>query len=203
MNGKKRIIIDPGEYYVTRDNIILSTLLGSCVAACLWDPVNRVIGMNHFLLANRRYAQEMPVIVSEAGRYGIHAMEMLINTMLGKGASRGHLRAKAFGGGNVLKNITAGDSFFAVGDVNSRFIIEFLRNENIPLETQHLGGDFGRVIHFDAIDYSVYMKRIETGVDQKKLVEEEKQYFRKEIAEHDREEKSKVSQGEAGSIQYW
>jgi chemotaxis protein CheD len=201
MKGRKRVIIDPGEYHVTNDNIILSTLLGSCVAACIWDPVNRVIGMNHFLLANRRYAQEMPVIVSEAGRYGIHAMELLINSMLRKGANRKLLRAKAFGGGNVLRNVAAGDSFYAVGDVNSRFIIEFLRNENIPLETQHLGGDFGRIIHFDAHDYSVYMKRIETGAE-KQLVEEEKQYFRKEIAEHEREEKAKVDQG-AGSIQYW
>lgn len=200
--GRKRITLDPGEFYASPDNdVILSTLLGSCVSTCLWDPVNHVFGMNHFLLANRRYAQQMPVIVSDAGRYGINAMEMLINAMLAKGANRRHFRAKAFGGGNVLKSVPGTDDFFAVGDVNSRFIIEFLQNENIPLDSQHLGGNFGRVIHFDGHDFSVYMKRIEQSTVNK-VVEEERQYFRKEIAEHDREEAAKVKQG-AGSIQYW
>ena len=103
--GLKRFTIDPGEYHVASGNVVISTLLGSCVAACLWDPVKRLIGMNHFLLANQRYSKSLSVIQSEAGRYGIHAMELLINAMLKAGADRANLQAKAFGGGNVLQNL--------------------------------------------------------------------------------------------------
>ena len=101
--GLPRIIIDPGESYVTKKDEIISTLLGSCVAVCLYDPVNRVIGMNHFLLAQQHSAHNAALLGSEGGRYGIHAMELLINQMLKQGAQRIHLKAKAFGGGDVLK----------------------------------------------------------------------------------------------------
>ena len=200
--GKRRIIIDPGEYYVTTDDEYISTLLGSCVAACLWDPINHVVGMNHFLLANKRYSHNTAVIASEAGRYGINAMELLINAMLHKGAKKHNIRAKAFGGGNVIKNSITGDNFFAVGEVNSRFISEFSINEHIPMESSHLGGDSGRLIHFDASDFSVYMKRIEITADQK-IISEERRLYREQLNEHDREEHDKVKPGEAGSIQYW
>jgi len=83
--------------------------------------------MNHFLLSNRRYAKNLPVCLSEAGRYGIHAMELLINEMLQKGAKRGNLRAKAFGGGTMHGVSTTQDNFFCVGEVNVRFIREFLK----------------------------------------------------------------------------
>jgi chemotaxis protein CheD len=91
-------VIHPGDYRVGRGPIVLSTLLGSCVAVCLYDPVRRLIGMNHFLLANRRCCRDVPVLASEAGRYGVHAMELLIDRMLHCGARRRDLKAKAFGG---------------------------------------------------------------------------------------------------------
>ncbi len=185
----KRVVIHPGEHHVCKSEKMISTLLGSCVAACLYDPVMRVIGMNHFLLANKRYAREKPqVLDSEAGRYGMYAMELLINNMLKVGAQRWNLRAKVFGGGNVLPGVEGGgDSFFAVGDVNSRFILEYLRNENIPVVAQGLGGNHGRVIHFVSTDYSVFVKRI--AKSRTLAVEkQEKQYWRKSIKEHEEEE---------------
>jgi len=182
--GIHRYTIDPGEYHVARGNVMISTLLGSCVAACLWDPVTRIIGMNHFLLANNRYALEVPVIQTEAGRYGIHAMELLINAMLKAGAHKSRLQAKAFGGGNVLKQQFSGESFFAVGDVNSRFIVEFLANEGINLQSSNLGGEHGRVIHFMGSDFSVYMKRIEKVSAEKQLITAEHQYYHKELSRH-------------------
>lgn len=194
-HGKKRVIIDPGEYYTSKEDIIISTLLGSCVSVCLWDPVNRIIGMNHFLLANRNYSNHVPLISSDAGRYGIHAMELLINAMQRKGANRHLLRAKAFGGSNVLMGINQGNSHFAIGDMNSRFIIEFLRNENIPLEASDLGGSSGRVIHFTANDFSVYMKRIGKSAEQS-LVREEQRYFQNEVSEQERK-------SQENSIQFW
>jgi chemotaxis protein CheD len=119
--NRKHIIIDPGEYCVANEEVVITTLLGSCVSACLYDPYNKIIGMNHFLLSNKRYARDMPVCTTEAGRYGIHSMELLINEMWNWGAQRGKLKAKAFGGGSILKPVDAfTNSFFAVGEVKMK-----------------------------------------------------------------------------------
>jgi chemotaxis protein CheD len=123
--GLPRRDIQQGEHFATKTPTLLSTLLGSCVAACLYDPESGVAGMNHFLLANRRYARNMPMSVTDAGRYGVHAMELLINDLMRLGADRRRLKAKAFGGGAVLKDV-AEDNFLCVGDINARFIREFL-----------------------------------------------------------------------------
>jgi chemotaxis protein CheD len=176
----EHITIHPGEYYVSNKNVVISTLLGSCIAACLYDPVNRILGMNHFLLSNKRYAKDMPVCITEAGRYGINAMELLINGMLKLGAKRENLRAKAFGGGSLLPFTDRSDNFLCVGEVNCRFIVEFLKNDGIPLITADLGGDRGRVIRFSSDDYSVLRRKIaksRISVLQKK----EKQFWMKSI----------------------
>ncbi len=164
LSQKNRIQISPGEQFVATGDIILSTLLGSCVAACLYDPVNEVVGMNHFLLANRRYPRNMSLIAAEAGRYGVHAMEILINEMLKKGATRRYLKAKAFGGGSILKSMNNSSNFNCVGNVNARFIKEFLENERIPLVSSDLEGEFGRIIHFFSRDYSVHVRKVQKTI---------------------------------------
>jgi len=175
-----QITIMPGEYYVTDRNVMIRTLLGSCVAACLFDAESGVIGMNHFLLSNRRYAKNLPVCLSEAGRYGIHAMELLINEMLQKGAKRGNLRAKAFGGSTMYWVSPTQDNFFCVGDVNVRFIREFLKNEEIPLIAEDLGGETTRVIHFMSEDYSVQVRRIRK-LSASAISQEERQFWKESI----------------------
>ena len=170
----------PGEYYVTNRPATIHTLLGSCVSACLFDPVNRVVGMNHFLLSNRRYAMELPTCMSEAGRYGIHAMELVINEMLKLGAKRSNLRAKAFGGGSIYLNPEVKDNFYCVGEVNTRFIREFLKNDGIPLVAEDLGGENARVIHFLFDDYSVHVKKI-GKTTASGLVQTERQFWLKTI----------------------
>ncbi|OGT98545.1 MAG: chemotaxis protein CheD, partial [Geobacteraceae bacterium GWC2_48_7] len=170
----------PGEYYVSDRRVIISTLLGSCVSACLYDQVKGIIGMNHFLLSNRRYARNIPVCISEAGRYGIHAMELVINEMMKMGAERKNIRAKAFGGGSMLQSSGGEDNFFCIGEVNIRFIKEFLKNERIPLVTADFGGDCGRAIHFSFDDFAVYVKKIRIAVNPK-LIKIEKQYWQKNI----------------------
>ncbi|MEE4279547.1 MAG: chemotaxis protein CheD [Halieaceae bacterium] len=201
--GKKRVTIDQGEYYATRGNEIISTLLGSCVACCLWDPVSRTMGMNHFLLANRRFSKAMPVIVSEAGRYGIQAMELLINEMLKLGANRYLLKAKVFGGGNVLNLPDNQTPFAAVGDINGRFVREFLDNENIPILASNLGGTTGRVIHFDGDDFSVYMKRI-AKASQLSVAMEEKRYFEDQVRRRARAEAESKAHDDADSnVHIW
>jgi chemotaxis protein CheD len=156
----ERVTIDPGEYYSTDKPGVISTLLGSCIAACLYDPKNRLIGMNHFMLSNTRYSRDMPIHISEAGRYGIQAMELLINDMMAKGTNRRLLRAKIFGGATIVYRETENSNFFCVGQVNCKFIREFLDNEGIPIDAEDLGGNFGRVIHFSNGDFSVHRRKI-------------------------------------------
>jgi chemotaxis protein CheD len=170
-------VLHPGDFQVAEGTTTLSTLLGSCVAVCLYDPVRKLIGMNHFLLAYRRYSSNIPVLESEAGRYGIHAMELLINAMLGKGCARDRLQAKAFGGGNVLP---AADSLQCVGSMNTRFVITFLEQDGIPLVAADLGGNFGRQINFSGDDFSVLVRRI-PGSQTANLAAQERLYWRQVV----------------------
>jgi chemotaxis protein CheD len=181
-----RIIIDPGEYYVSTKQEVISTLLGSCVAACLYDPQKNIIGMNHFLLAYRHHSFTQPVIESEEGRYGMNAMELLINEMMVKGANRSNLKAKCFGGGDVLHLRGEAGGRQSVGGVNIQFIREFLKNEKIPLVSSSLGGDFGRNVHFVGDDFSVFVKKI--GSTQKLSLEaEERSYWKRSLEEHSKD----------------
>ncbi len=162
-----RVILEPGDWHASREAVTISTLLGSCVSACLFDPVNRVIGMNHFMLSNKRYSRELSYVASEAGRYGIQAMELLLNGMLKLGARRDQIKAKAFGGGSIMKTAPDTPNFLCVGQVNSKFIREFLETEGIPLLASDLGGEKGRVIHFSHGDYSVYVRKITSDRSEK------------------------------------
>jgi chemotaxis protein CheD len=174
----KRFVLSPGEYFVSEEKVAISTLLGSCVAACLWDEQNRIIGMNHFLLANRRYAKKECLCRTEAGKYGIHSMELLINGMMKLGARRENLRAKAFGGASMIVDTTRRDNLFCVGEVNSHFIVEFLKTDGIPLVGSDLGGDVGRVIHFFSDDFAVYSRKM-GKIRQEKIVQEEKGFWKR------------------------
>ncbi|GAB7026758.1 chemotaxis protein CheD [Geotalea toluenoxydans] len=166
----KRVILDPGEFHAAADATVISTLLGSCVSACLYDPIGKVIGMNHFLLSNRRYSRDLPLYVSEAGRYGIHAMELLINEMLKRGAQKRFLKAKVFGGANIMVSRESLGNFACVSEVNCRFIREFLKNENIDIVAEDLGKDHGRVIHFSNGDFAVYVRKIGQNRSQSLLI---------------------------------
>jgi chemotaxis protein CheD len=182
-----RVTIKPGEYHVTaEENVVIATLLGSCVSACLYDPVSRIIGMNHFLLSHRRYAKGIPVCVSEAGRYGIHAMELLINGMLKLGANRQNIRAKVLGGASLFDSSGGSGGFFCVGEVNSRFILEFLERDGIPLVASDLGGVSGRVIRFSSKDYSVLVRKIKKTANPD-LAKKEKQFWSRSLKETKRE----------------
>ncbi len=177
----KEITLHPGEYCASRQDVLLRTLLGSCISACLYDPVTRVIGMNHFLLTERRYSErEKPLYLTEAGRYGVHAMELLINDMIKLGGRRENLRAKVFGGSSLLGFNGTGTSP-SVGELNCRFIIEFLENDGIPLVASSLGGHRGRVIRFSSLDFSVLVRKL-GRFKVPEIVRSEKQYLRQSEA---------------------
>ena len=180
--GLARVVIDPGEYYSSREPVIISTLLGSCVSVCLYEPLSKVVGMNHFLLADSHFTVSKPVLNSEGGRYGIHAMELLINDMLRLGAKRNHLQAKVFGGGNILRIYQTGRT--AIGDVgatNARFVHEFLHTEKIPIQAADLGGDYGRRIYFRSTDYAVFMRKV---LQEKRMevAHKERSYWQQRLA---------------------
>jgi len=185
-----KLVVHPGGQATSAEPVLISTLLGSCIAVCLYDPINKVAGMNHFLLASKRYAKEMPVSITEAGRYGIHAMELLINDLLKLGAERKNFRAKVFGGGSVIET-NSNDNFMCVGEVNSRFIKDFLSLEKIKVESMDVGGVQGRVIKFRTDNYTVYRRLIKTTAVEK-LETNEYKYWKNEIKDEKKTEGGSV-----------
>jgi chemotaxis protein CheD len=137
--SEKRISVVQGDYGVSRDpSVVLASILGSCVAACVRDPVTGIGGMNHFLLPGEQSGDPL----NSAQRYGVHLMELLVNALLREGASRSRLEAKLFGGASVLA------SHFDVGARNGEFALRFLREEGIKVTSLSLGGTRGRKVEF-------------------------------------------------------
>lgn len=140
VDGFRRMHVIQGEWKVSNDpSVVLSTVLGSCVAACLRDPVANVGGMNHFLLPGSVDAVAQGGDVS---RYGVHLMELLINGLLKQGARRDRLEAKIFGGAKTIA------SFSNVGQQNADFATRFLRDEGIQIVGSSTGGDVGRKLEY-------------------------------------------------------
>ncbi|CCG40797.1 chemoreceptor glutamine deamidase CheD [Magnetospirillum molischianum] len=134
----------PGEHYVsTAGQEMIVTVLGSCVAACIWDPRMKIGGMNHFMLPDSG-AEYAPI--DKAMRYGNHAMEELINDLLRRGARREALEIKVFGAGNVIPGMVGGGA--SVGDRNAVFVRRYLGEEGLRLAAEDLGGPYPRRIHF-------------------------------------------------------
>lgn len=144
----------PGEYVVTDADVVLVTVLGSCVAACLRDPGLGIGGMNHFMLPGGESNSEAPANL--AARYGVHAMELLINDLLKHGARRDKLEAKVFGGGNVLRSFAVTD----VGHSNAVFVKRFLESERIPILAEDLEDKYPRKVYYFPRTGKVMVKRI-------------------------------------------
>lgn len=132
----------PGEFFVTRDETMIVTVLGSCVSVCLRDPIVKIGGMNHFLLPNDVGSDKS--LISDSARYGVYAMEILINQLVKMGATRSRMEAKVFGGGNVLKGLTTQN----VGEQNAEFVLDYLDNESIPIVARDLLDRFPRKVYF-------------------------------------------------------
>ena len=175
-----QVEVRPGDRYATAASFDIKTLLGSCVAACLYDQEAKVAGLNHFLLAAPRYSKDMPFTATEAGRYGIHAMELLINDMVKIGATRSRLRAKVFGGASVL-GLAREARFLCVNEVNQLFIRDYLATEGIPIMSEDLGGNLGRVIHFHSDSYRVFRRFIQKS--QTEVVEKDEHSYWKTAVE--------------------
>ncbi len=119
-------------------HVVLSTVLGSCVAACLRDPESGVGGMNHFLLPGTEDSRAY----GEAERYGAHLMEVLVNGLLKRNARRERLEGKIFGGARMLRGLSD------IGAKNAAFATRFLNNEGIRIVAENTGGTLGRRIEY-------------------------------------------------------
>jgi len=144
----------PGEYYYTGKNMLIVTVLGSCVSACIRDRVTGLGGMNHFMLPDGGGDAGSPV--SASMRYGTFAMEVLINDLLKAGARRENLEAKVFGGGAVLRGFTA----MNVGERNAAFVMQFLKTERIPVLAEDLNDIHPRKVYFFPKTGKVLVKKL-------------------------------------------
>lgn len=153
----------PGEYFVSNEEIVIMTVLGSCIAACLWDGKARVGGMNHFMLPDGEGGDG-------SGRYGSFAMELLINEMLKLGARRETMQAKIFGGAQVM----AGFTTMNVGERNTKFVIDYLSTERIPVVSQDVLDIHPRKVCFFPTSGKALVKRLAHSHPETLVVEERK-----------------------------
>jgi len=142
----------PGEYFVHDEDLLIMTTLGSCIAACLWDRQARVGGMNHFMLPDGASDGSG----NASGRYGSYAMELLINEMLKRGASRLTMEAKVFGGGQVI----SGMNTLNVGERNTAFVLDYLKTERIPVVSSDVMGIHPRKVCFLPCSGKAMVKRL-------------------------------------------
>ncbi|MCB1752413.1 MAG: chemoreceptor glutamine deamidase CheD [Gammaproteobacteria bacterium] len=163
----------PGEYYVSVQDELITTVLGSCISACIRDKVHRIGGMNHFMLpasADGRWGGNEG-IAGSATRYGNYAMEHMINDILKHGGVRRNLEVKVFGGGRII------DGMGNVGNNNIAFIREYLRIEGLPLVGEDLGDIYPRKVVYLPSSGRVWVKRIKT-LHKDALLWRERQYQR-------------------------
>lgn len=144
----------PGEYYFTNKDMLIVTVLGSCVAACIRDRVSGLGGMNHFMLPDGGGDSDNPV--SASMRYGTYAMEVLINQLLKSGARRENMEAKVFGGGAVLRGFTA----INVGERNAEFVLKYLKAEKMRITAEDLNDVYPRKVYFFPRTGKVLVKKL-------------------------------------------
>jgi len=163
----------PGEFYVTRHDEAISTVLGSCISACIADRRLGVGGMNHFMLPEDSSAgtadRWMDPASGLATRYGSHAMECLINELLKLGARREHFEIKLFGGGRILASMTD------VGARNAAFIREYLRSEGLTVAAEDLGDICPRRIIYFPESGKVRVRRLQP-LEATAIAERERRY---------------------------
>ncbi len=138
----------PGEYFVAREDLVVQTVLGSCIAACIWDSRLRIGGMNHFMLPEGGG--------DSSGRYGSYAMELLINELVKMGSSREYMQAKVFGGGAVIAGMTS----MNVGERNTKFVLDYLATERIPIVSKDVMDIYPRKVVFFPVSGKAMVKRL-------------------------------------------
>lgn len=169
--GITTVKILPGEYYISQKNERIETVLGSCISACVRDPIAGVGGMNHFMLPvnkNSRSANEL----SDANRYGNYAMENLVNALLSAGAKRDRLEFKLFGGGRIMSSMTN------IGWYNIGFAFDYIYTEGFKIVSQDIGDVYPRKVLYYPLSGRVRVRRL-NAMHNESLVDEENRYINK------------------------
>jgi chemotaxis protein CheD len=162
------IVLKPGDFYASCNGEVLYTVVGSCIATCIYDLQRTIGGMNHFMLPGLLHPNDL--LTSDLGRYGMFAMDLLIGELIKLGAQRKDLQAKVFGGGHVLKfRQRDGD----ITGSNIEFARKYLELEGIPVIKQDMGGNTGRKVLFFSDNSRVLMKRFDVRVDERVLHDEQ------------------------------
>jgi len=168
---KKLILIHIGGLHASKEPAVIETVLGSCVAVCLYDAAERIGGMNHILLPGEADLTRFDT----AARYGVNAMELLINRIAALGGNRHRIVAKAFGGAQILPSISKANG---MGRKNADFVLEFLRMERINLVSHDLGGHSPRKVYFHTDTGYAFLKTLPRISRSRVVSEELKQWVR-------------------------
>lgn len=158
--------VAPGEIFLSRDNIVITTVLGSCVSACITDSVVGIGAMNHFMLPTSSGGTNG---VSRLARFGSYAMEQLINEMLKFGCVKDNMQVKVTGGGNIM------GGGVNVGVQNTQFVIDYLRDEGLQIVSADLGGSRARKVVYFPLEGRLMVRKLEPQSNNA-LIEEERQY---------------------------
>ena len=183
--NKKIVNLAPGEFYVSGDDIIINTVLGSCVAVALYDPKLKIAGLNHFMLAEAKHLPELENVF-RVERYGLYAMEALINGLMKLGSRRSSLQAKVFGGSSVLDR--RDDSRLDIATDNILFAEKYLNAEKIPIINQDTAGTRARRIYLFPQTFRVLLRRVTPSEEFRKNMET----YRKRLEEEKRGEDKTV-----------
>ena len=161
----------PGDFYVTRDDEVLDTVLGSCVSACIRNPRLKIGGMNHFMLPRPSGGgnDTWENVAGRATRYGLASMEQLINRVLSAGGTRADLEVKIFGGGRVLSSLSD------VGNHNVTFVRDFLRQEGLKVSSEDVGSICPRHVQYFPLTGRVRVRHLKARQD---VVQEEQKYLK-------------------------
>jgi chemotaxis protein CheD len=177
--------IHPGAWAIENERP-LSTLLGSCVAVCLYDPVSRIGGLNHFMLPNMGRGQHGDVDSLLSGDY---AMESLLNALLNKGAKKSRLQAKAFGGGTIIN--TPGGSL-SIGMRNANFAKEWLDREDIRLISSDFLGPWSRKVLFVPNSGDAFCRRMVTNMVTAEVIAREERAYAETLARKSKAVENKI-----------
>ena len=167
--GITTVKILPGEFYISQKNERIETVLGSCISACVRDPIAGVGGMNHFMLpVNKNSRSESEL--SDANRYGNYAMENLVNALLSAGAKRDRLEFKLFGGGRIMSSMTN------IGWYNIGFAFDYIYTEGFKLVSQDIGDIYPRKVLYYPLSGRVRVRRL-NAMHNESLINEENRYI--------------------------
>ncbi|MGH1462014.1 MAG: chemotaxis protein CheD [Neptuniibacter sp.] len=171
--SKYAVKVAPGEFYVSNSDMVITTVLGSCISVCIHDPVKKLGGLNHFMLPNSGSNDDL----SRSMRYGFFAMEQLINELMKYGCRRESLQIKLTGGGEMIRS-----AINQIGQQNIDFILQYLKDEGLNFIASDLGGNRARKVAYFPLEGRMLVNKLDHREDQR-LIEEERT-FRVDVDSH-------------------